>query len=167
MIWKKIGLWCVIMPPPPLTTLCIRHVLLLHFVNHCVWSHKCTQPQTLGRGQGGIEIPGVLGSIFPAYVALASQNPYPFILYFWSIWGEFIDPILVTFGHYSLFLLNFVASYRPHLSHFWANNFLTFKVLKKCNPILVTLLKILEKTTPLITVSQVVKMLPYPAAYLQ
>ena len=39
---------------------------------------------------------GVLGSSFAGYVPLASQNPYPIIVYS-------------------------VASYRPHLSHFWAN----------------------------------------------
>ena len=36
-----------------------------------------------------------------------------------------------------------------HLSHFWANGFPTLKVPKTCDPILVTLLKTLEKTTPL------------------
>ena len=45
-----------------------------------------------GRGGGG----GVLGSGFAGYVPLASQNPYSIIVYS-------------------------VASYRPHLSHFWAN----------------------------------------------
>ena len=57
--------------------------------------------------------------------------------------------------HYSLFVVYFVANYRPHLSgfwaflvyfvakygplrHFWANDFLNLKVPKKCNPILVT-----------------------------
>ena len=39
---------------------------------------------------------GVLGLIFTGYVLLASQGPYPIIAYS-------------------------VASYRPHLSHFWAN----------------------------------------------
>ena len=39
---------------------------------------------------------GVLGSSFAGFVPLASQNPYPIIVYS-------------------------VASYRPHLSHFWAN----------------------------------------------
>ena len=38
----------------------------------------------------------VLGSSFAGYVPLASQNPYPIIVYS-------------------------VASYRPHLSHFWTN----------------------------------------------
>ena len=52
-------------------------------------------------------------------------------------------------SHYSLFLVFFVANYKPHLSHFWANDFLTLKVPKKCDPILVTLLKMLEKATPL------------------
>ena len=39
---------------------------------------------------------GSLGLIFAGYVPLASQSPYPIIVY----------P---------------VANYRPHLSHFWAN----------------------------------------------
>ena len=39
---------------------------------------------------------GLLGSIFAGYVPLASQSPYPIIVYS-------------------------VANYRPHLSHFWAN----------------------------------------------
>ena len=44
----------------------------------------------------GVPGGGVLGSRFAGYVALASQKPYPIIVYS-------------------------VASYRPHLSHFWAN----------------------------------------------
>ena len=45
-----------------------------------------------------LHVPGgrVLGSGFAGYVPLASQNPHPIIVYS-------------------------VASYRPHLSHFWAN----------------------------------------------
>ena len=39
---------------------------------------------------------GVLRLIFAGYVPLASQSPYPIIVYS-------------------------VANYRPHLSHFWAN----------------------------------------------
>ena len=39
---------------------------------------------------------GVLGLIFAGYVLLASQIPYPVIVYS-------------------------VANYRPHLSHLWAN----------------------------------------------
>ena len=39
---------------------------------------------------------GVLGLTFAGYVPLASQIPYPIIVYS-------------------------VANYRPHLSHFWAN----------------------------------------------
>ena len=53
-------------------------------------------------GGGG----GVLGLIFAGFVLLASQSPYLIIVYS-------------------------VANYRPHLSHFWANNFR--------NPNLVTL----------------------------
>ena len=45
------------------------------------------------RGGGGGE---VLGFSFAGYVPLASQSPCPIIVYF-------------------------VASYRPHLSHFWEN----------------------------------------------
>ena len=48
------------------------------------------------RGEGGGGVVGVLGLIFAGYVPLASQIPYPIIVYF-------------------------VANYRPHLSHFWAN----------------------------------------------
>ena len=43
------------------------------------------------RGRGG---GGGLGLIFAGFVPLASQNPYPIIV-------------------------NSVAKYRPHLSHFW------------------------------------------------
>ena len=51
-----------------------------------------------GISTGSIICPGggVLESNFAGYVPLASQNPYPIIV-------------------------NSVASYRPHLSHFWAN----------------------------------------------
>ena len=45
------------------------------------------------RGGG---VGGVLGSGFVGYAPLASQNAHPIIVYF-------------------------VANYRPHLSHFWAN----------------------------------------------
>ena len=51
--------------------------------------HLCFQ---LIPGGGG----GLLGSLFAGYVPLASQSPYPIIVYS-------------------------VANYRPHLSHFWAN----------------------------------------------
>ena len=46
-----------------------------------------------GVGGGG---GGLIGLIFDGYVPLASQNRYPFIVYF-------------------------LANYRPHLSQFWAN----------------------------------------------
>ena len=39
---------------------------------------------------------GVLGLIFPSYVPLASQSPYPIIVYS-------------------------VTNYRPQFCHFWAN----------------------------------------------
>ena len=73
---------------------------------------------------------GVLGSSVAGYgsVAAGISEPLP---------------------HYSLFLVYFVANYKPHLSHFWENDFLTLKVPKKCDPILVTLLKMFEKAIPL------------------
>ena len=37
-----------------------------------------------GGGGGGVGV-GVLGSVFAGHVPLASQNPYPIIVYFWSI----------------------------------------------------------------------------------
>ena len=51
--------------------------------------------------------------------------------------------MLVTFGYYSMFQAYFVANYKPH--HYLANDFLTLKVPKKCDPILVTPLKMLER----------------------
>ena len=64
--------------------------------------HLCTLLRTDGikamsRGFPGGKLPArVLGLIFARYVPLASQSPYPIIVYS-------------------------VANYRPHLSHFWAN----------------------------------------------
>ena len=46
------------------------------------------------RGGGG----RVLGLSFPGYVLLASQNPYPIIVYSVAICGHFVDPILITLG---------------------------------------------------------------------
>ena len=60
------------------------------------WTFKCLETRLLNNAlplsRGG----GVLGSIFAGYVPLASQNPYPIIVYS-------------------------LANYWPHLSHFWAN----------------------------------------------
>ena len=57
---------------------------------------------------------GLLRSIFAGYVPLASQNLNPiYIVYFWSILLPIID---------------------PHFSHFWENDSLTLKVLKKWGP---------------------------------
>ena len=53
-----------------------------------------------GGGGGG----GVLGFSFAGYVPLASQSPYPIIVYL-------------------------VARYRPYLSHFWKN--VIFAILNK------------------------------------
>ena len=56
-------------------------------------------PQASGGGGG------LLGSSFAGYVPLASQNPCPIIVYFWSILWPIINPILVTFGQ-MIFLLS-------------------------------------------------------------
>ena len=50
------------------------------------------QLKSRGRGGGG----RALGSIFAGYVPLASQSPYPILVYS-------------------------VANYRPHVSHFYGN----------------------------------------------
>ena len=63
-------------------------------MNSCLMNYVLFVPRERKRrvGRGG----GLLGLIFAGYVLLASQSPYPIIVYF-------------------------VANYRPHLSHFWAN----------------------------------------------
>ena len=53
----------------------------------------CFIPSSRPFGEGG---GGVLGLMFAGYVPLASQSPYPIIVYFW-------------------------ANYRPHLSHVLEN----------------------------------------------
>ena len=84
---------------------------------------------------------GVLGENICWVCAAGISAPLPYYSQFMVCLLPFKDPILVTFGHYSLFLVYFVANFRPYLSHFWANNFLTLKIPKTCDPILVTLLK--------------------------
>ena len=74
------------------------------------------QPNTL---QGGI-----LGYIFAMYVLQASQNPYPIVVYAWSIMGLIID---------------------PHLGHFWASDIFFLSNSQKSDPILVTKLKMPDK----------------------
>ena len=103
--------------------------------------------------------------------ATGTSEPYPIIVYFWSILWPNIDPILATFGYYSMVRVYFVASYKNHLNHFWANDFLTLKVLW---PILVTLFYIYSiykywnawKDDPII-VSRLVKIRPHLAAHPQ
>ena len=51
-----------------------------------------------------------LGQVLLGYVPLAPQNPYPIIVYFSPILWSNIDPILVTFGYYSMFRVYFVAN---------------------------------------------------------
>ena len=65
--------------------------ILLSVSSHllCYLGYIYTPP----GGGGGVL---VLGLIFAGYMPLASQSPYPIIVYF-------------------------VSNYRPHLSHFWAN----------------------------------------------
>ena len=60
-------------------------------------------PQPLYRDPGGM-----LGLIFAGYVQLASQSPYPVIVY------------SVAYNYY-----------RPHLSHFWANMSFSRSQLRK------------------------------------
>ena len=71
----------------------ISSILLLQ------WS-SVTSSLLTGGGGGGL-----LGSSFAGYVPLVSQNPYPIIVYFWSILWPIINPILVTFGQ-MIFLLS-------------------------------------------------------------
>ena len=63
-------------------------------INECERGFK--NPNYLKSGGGG-----VLGLIFSGYLWLASQSPYPIIVYS-------------------------VSNYRPYLSHFWANVILMF-----------------------------------------
>ena len=73
----------------------VTHLRLLSFecVVLAVSSHPlCYLGYIHPPGGGG----GVLGLIFAGYVPLATQSPYPIIVYS-------------------------VANYRLHLSHFWAN----------------------------------------------
>ena len=62
-------------------------------------------------------------------------------IYCWLCAADISEPL----PHYSVFLVYFVANYK---SHYWANNFLTLKLPKKFDPIIV---------------SPVVKMRPHPA----
>ena len=77
--------------------------LLLTYECSAFLLHKLTKKlePLPGGGVGG----GVLGSSFAGYVPLASQNPYPIIVYFWSTLWPIINPILVTFGQ-MIFLLS-------------------------------------------------------------
>ena len=75
----------------------VTHLRLLSF--ECILLAVFSHPHCYlgyipppGGGGGG----AVLGLIFAEYLPLASQSPYPIIVYS-------------------------VASYRPYLSHFWAN----------------------------------------------
>ena len=59
--------------------------------------------------------------IFCWVCAAGISEPIPHfsqsLLYFVAIYTA-VGPILVTFGHYSPFLVYFVVNYRPHLSYF-------------------------------------------------
>ena len=68
----------------------------------------CFEPE---RGRGG---GGVLGLMFAGYVPLASQSPYPIIIYFLAnfrphLSHNFRDPSLVTF-YLCIYLINVVSS---------------------------------------------------------
>ena len=75
------------------------------------------------RGGGG----GGTGVHFSGMIAAGISEPLP---------------------HYSLFLVYFVANYKPPIYLFFLD-FLHLKVPKKYNPILIILLKMIEKATPL------------------
>ena len=62
-------------------------------MNSCLMNYVLFAPRERKRRAGGGG--GLRGLIFAGYVLLASQSPYPIIVYS-------------------------VANYRPHLSHFWA-----------------------------------------------
>ena len=107
---------------------------------------------TPGGGGGGL-----LGSIFAGYVLLASQSPYPIIVY--SV-ANLIDPMLVTFGqicHFrdpnlvTLYLYMYVILNKEHLLFTYSTDFLVRlltvnmkdfpKTQKMYHTILLTLLK--------------------------
>ena len=87
----------------------------------------------------------VLRYIFAGYVLLASQNPYPSMVY--SVTNKnIIDPILVTFGQICNFRdPNLVTFYFYELTHFlnWMKNTLLFTYSTN---ILVRLLTIIRRT---------------------
>ena len=68
-----------------------KWVINLYSIAVKLWPRLYSNAGYPGGGGGGL-----LGLIFAGYVLLASQSPYPIIVYS-------------------------VANYRPHLSHFWAN----------------------------------------------
>ena len=88
---------------------------------------------------------------------------------FWSALLPIIDPILATFGHYSLILDYFVANYGLHISHFWAKLILVFSYSqspKTVRPYSSNSIKNVSKGDP-IRVSPVMKMRPHLAAHYQ
>ena len=119
---------------------------VLPFLKQTSETSSETQGLIIGRSKVEWVPGGSLGSIFAGYVPLVSRNPYPIIDYFWSILWLIIGPILVTFGHYSPFLVYFVASGR-HLSHFWAKDFLNLnsKSRKRATPFWLLYWKFLER----------------------
>ena len=111
-----------------ITTITILSLFISYYYYHCYrhhhhhyLRHHCSlhPPRIFSFSSGG-----QLVSIFAGYVSLASQSPYPIIVYS-------------------------VAIYRAHLSHFWLRIFLFLnpcfipqKLPKMCDPIqIVTLLK--------------------------
>ena len=102
-------------------------------------------------GPGGGWVGEVLGLIFTGYVPLASQNPYPIIVYSVRQICYFRDPSLVTFYFYEL--THFLDWMKNTLLFLYSKNILvrlltvnmknclTPESPKMCNPILVTLLK--------------------------
>ena len=93
-----------------------------------------------------VGIPGAHWFIFAEYVLLASQNPYPIIVYFWSTCGQlYISPSFSLMGDIQYnFLVYFVASCIKitHLVTFEQMIFFISNFQKSVSrPILVTLLK--------------------------
>ena len=86
----------------------LKHSCIHSFViHHLSGGEKIPRERSLYRGRGG-------GGTFAGYVPLASQSPYPTIVY-----SVFMDPILVIFGQICNFRdPNLATFYFYELNHF-------------------------------------------------